>query len=683
MNIKIVVAIVIVLIIIAAATYYIMTRPVKSPNAGGTHGQNAGPGYNKRNSVTPTNPIIEPVFMVTPTPPPTAVPPTDPTYPIVATNAGSAVGVFASNAYPIMEARSFIGLLSDGTLVELVSDAIMWVALYRGIEILSPVTFSTNNTVNVPGYQVTTNYPCMPQQTTTALVTQNSLPGLLDFTKLASNSYSILGYQYTHAYSRGGNTTVDIGAPVIPSVSGDCIVSGNYIIAVTTEGSYIKVYYNSGTTPIVYYYLFTETTLGGAGISIIQVALDSSCNIFVLLSNGQCGCVNTTYTPTLFQNGMLTLIDSYANIQSITIDKTNDILYGLSTGGNIYFVNKLTGLKWSAPPVTIPSYYGFYGFKTVNSVSATPSTIRLISIYSSVGYSAQNITIPAITLPPQISNSTDPGNILISETSPSPTNFNIAIATSDYIYLYVDSVWVAWIPIPAKHSIVKAINYAGHNTIYSTTNNNGDSNYFINQYNFSAKTPKAFAPIKSMIPPAGTDIVVTGYDFTTSYLRPNVLFAAYTSSVASDISIKPMLFNNALLTVRTGEWYRTVAQQPYDIVMDTSLNMIFIANNTVNLANYINDNTSLSSKVMSLPSGAPAPHPSCRMAIDKQNGIVYYMDTTAPAGFNFMYANASTITSGSVPSFIPVTAAMCPALVSSTLPALANILSISCINPIY
>lgn len=503
---KVLVAITIVVVIILIFAIYKIHENNKGGNNGGNNGsrppspnnQLVIPEYGYNPIPASPNPFLvkypmptpEPLNMVTPV---NGINPlTGDTSVTISTNAGSNSGVFVSTHIPTLANVSFYGITTTGQLVYLHNNSPTWQPQNGN----NNTPYTTNNGTQT-AYQIRPNYICAPAQAYAGQKTIINTQPTNDYTQ--DMSYVILAGYYTWYYSPETDSDTYIGPQVIPTVSGDRVVTtAGSVCSIDTDGKYIRVFYQPTTKPSsVYYYIFEDSMLGATDsspstYSITEVTMDSSCNIFVLLSNGTAYYMDVTYYPVNVQYGTLTAIGTNTDIISITVDKEYNILYGLSTTGKIYMCNAVTKMEWMLPAVDIPLYTSIYLQENTTTVDALANRNYLRSICATNGISSKtsdtnfisSIDVQSYTY------GNDPGNFVLSSTVPTPQICNFAISTNDNIYIYNSSTnaWVKWFD-DDEITCPKILNMAGKyyafglqptqttnplsNNIYDALNGNG------------------------------------------------------------------------------------------------------------------------------------------------------------------------------------------------------------------
>jgi len=621
MDTRIIVGIIIAIIIVIGIIAMIYKSGSNGGDTGGGTGGGGDPGGGSGNSTPSLDPINFSIPLM-----PNNITST------VTTNDSAGQGVLAFTGVTNLDTREFIAVYSNYCIGILANSTLAWKPMAKNATVATTVTQITNDYLSALDAVIAS--------------------GTINYNLFVLNDHNSIWPYSTTADVIG--STVTLNAIII---SGDFIAtSDNKAYIVITDGYSIKVITNESGTIMIYYY-FMETALNGK--SIVQIALDSACNSFLLLSDGTCACLNTTFTPSMYQNGTFTILAQMAGMTSITVDKTNNIIYGVisaKTGDQVLQLSESAQtITWSVLTDIIP--------QPIDNLNPSSDTLlTFISLYSMTTTGVASL--PTITYVVEIG----PGNVLESSILPSDSNFSIMVSTVSGLYYWskTSQAWLKQMDIAIQYSNIKLASYNGDIEIYAL-----ESFTHINSIVLYNQSANAFNPIAQYT--YSTSVI--DYDIIETYLEPNSVVVVrvdidsiYLSTYSITTGIKT---NRAIGTCTSG------ACKVTNVAVDTSLNVFYLNKANPSVINYI-ANALTSNVVSTIP--IPSTTSSC-LSVDKQNGILYYYNITAD---KLYYINQSTNTgtvATPVYTITLVTSDICPAWFSSTRPS--DIVGMSCWNPSF
>ena len=642
--------------------------------------------------------IIAPIDQEDHAPPvlPAAPPPTS----AVTVNATAGLGVLAATDIPTTFIRSFVAVLNTGAVAKLMPATLAW-------------QYSNNYSSAIPmlhgqAVQVSAAYMGL-SSLTVPFAAQTTLSGPLNLCIINEPTTATpLARFITFTVDVGNSSTTDTYNPnpllqLYKSVSGDCVTNStnDAILTASTDGQHILMYYSELQKYMTYYYYLGPTVLG-TGNSIIQLVMDTSGNIFILLSNGLCYYINTTAAPVRSQSTAIVAVDSTKQLVSIAIDKSANILYGLvqttTTSQDIYYLNAGTSMVFEPAPAGIVSFQGEY-------TGVTDSTEKIVSFYSNTPYDA-NPPIPLFSVSNYPTATADTGNVLESVAIPTRQNLMIYGQSTSYVQMYNTSSdrWMDAYGITNQSgSRVKVINLNGMSIIYSKIG--GRVDYAI----ITGSAQSNSWSTDSLLTPGyytlyTNTFTLNDFDTTYSIADPNVMYYVVASD-QSGINIYPFSPNQSGDVMDMNGITRSVPfihsndqTSVRTVAADTDLNIFYkyieadgSTQQFVYLKNVLRDGSTLtitageimsnsSEIVIDLAGASPPINPVnlWSIATDKQNGILYMLVVTGTgtsASPVLYYLNGGT---NMVPTLVPETSL--PGI-NSRIPF--DLTTITCGNPFY
>jgi len=530
----------------------------------------------------------------------------------------------------IRSGQSFMGWMEQPLTAIAQSTGRFYIANYKS-NTSWVAAFPSSKTLITTATQVTGNFMVCSGASLASLrtlvVVDNSNTHIAYYTSMAAN----ITTQYLLQSSIVSGDLVSPSGPVSPS-------GANYF-AITTDGFSIKVktnVSNSETSSCSYYYYLSDLA---DYESITQIVLDSYCNIYVLLSSGICGVLNSTITPSRSQYGTLTMITNYTNIQSITVDKTNNILYGLiaNTGTVISAAVNNGVLQWG----------------TSNIININPSLPGITSIYSYPLANAYTATIPSINLLPSWSVPS------VTKSTAVPTTANlhfyyyyVAPNGKNYIsdiYEYVNGASIqkaSFVNPPGVigYTQLKYININNITHWYTLQRQSNGNHYIAEITNIDETGTNVTATVVNTYNNSSS---IDDFDFTISPYDPDVLY--WTFSNSGNLHFNAYTLDGTFLKNPRPYVCPSGCSGFSAVACDTEMNVFYIQDDS--LMYITTPQLRNSTKVMneSLVNSSVEIYNTPCLTVDKENGILYLLN-----GGSLYYLNAGTN--------------MIPTLVNSVLP---------------